>query len=291
MRNPSVAKVIDEHRDAGRFFRVNGIQAFTLDAGTGLPVVCLHGVPTSSFLFRKLVRDLKQRGLRAIAFDFPGLGLTDRPPNFDYSFRGLRDFAMQAVDALGLSQFHLVVHDIGGPIGFALAALMKPRILSITILNTWVDVERFKKPLPMRPFSVRIFGKMALAAVTYETWYLAFSTMGVSSTDRIPREEAYAYVDLLKREDNGRSFLEIMRHFDYSPSYRKLCMEAVENASYPVQAVWGANDPGLTLQRYGKEVKQIIGDANFFEVEAKHLLPEDQFTAIGDKVLAVSDFA
>ena len=101
-RNSSVSKIIQQHRDAGRFFHVNGMRAFTLDSGTGVPVVCLHGVPTSCFLFRKLVRVLQERGLRAIAFDFPGLGLTDRPPKFDYSFRGLRDFAMKAVDALGL---------------------------------------------------------------------------------------------------------------------------------------------------------------------------------------------
>ena len=60
-------------------------------------------------------------------------------------------------------KFHLVVHDIGGPIGFALAALVKWRILSVTILNTWLDVEQFEKPLPMRPFSLPILGEIELA--------------------------------------------------------------------------------------------------------------------------------
>ena len=64
---------------------------------------------------RKVLRELAARGLRAIAFDLPGLGLADRPAAFDYTWTGLGRFCAAAVDALGLGRFHLVVHDIGGP--------------------------------------------------------------------------------------------------------------------------------------------------------------------------------
>ena len=61
---------------------------------------------------------LADQGLRAVAFDFPGLGLADRPPDFDYSLvRASRAGSGEAIDALELDRCHLVVHDIGGPIG------------------------------------------------------------------------------------------------------------------------------------------------------------------------------
>ncbi len=52
---------------------VDGLKTFYLDAGIGPVVFCIHGVPTSSFLYRKVVQQLQLRGLRAIAIDLPGL--------------------------------------------------------------------------------------------------------------------------------------------------------------------------------------------------------------------------
>jgi pimeloyl-ACP methyl ester carboxylesterase len=105
----------------------------------GDPVVLLHGVPTSSYLWRRVLPVLARRGLRGVAFDLPGLGLADRPPDYDYSWTGLGRFAAAAVDELGLGPFHLVVHDIGGPVGFELLAAMPPgRVRSLTVLNTVV---------------------------------------------------------------------------------------------------------------------------------------------------------
>ena len=73
--------VAEQHRAAGRRFEAAGIGSFVREAGPpgGEPAVCLHGVPASSFLYRKVLRELAARGLRGIAFDLPGLGLADRP--------------------------------------------------------------------------------------------------------------------------------------------------------------------------------------------------------------------
>lgn len=57
------------------------------------------------------------------------------------------------MQALGLQRFHLVVHDIGGPVGFEMAAQVPERIASLTILNTLIEADKFKKPWSMRPFA------------------------------------------------------------------------------------------------------------------------------------------
>ena len=92
------------HRRAGRHFEAGGLTSFVREEGGGEPVLLVHGLPASSFLYRKMLPELASRGLRAVAFDLPGLGLADRPADFDYTFAGLGRFTVAAVDALGLDR-------------------------------------------------------------------------------------------------------------------------------------------------------------------------------------------
>jgi pimeloyl-ACP methyl ester carboxylesterase len=159
-------EVIARHRDAGRRFAAGGIESFVREQGDGEPVVCVHGVPASCFLYRKVIAELATRGLRGVAFDLPRLGLADRPVDFDDTWTGLGRFCVAAVDALGLERFHLVVHDIGGPVGFELAAAVPDRVVSLTVLNTLVEVDTFKRPWSMEPFARRGLGELYLRSLT-----------------------------------------------------------------------------------------------------------------------------
>ncbi|WP_224995992.1 alpha/beta fold hydrolase [Cesiribacter sp. SM1] len=288
MSSRSAEQVIEEHSASGKYVNVDGVKTFYLDRGQGEPVFCIHGVPTSSFLYRKVLKELEAKGLRGIAIDLPGLGLSDRPEDFDYSFPNFAHFCARAAEQLGLKRYHLVIHDIGGPIGFALAAQNREKILSLTILNTWIEVDKFQKPLPMRPFEKPVLGEAQLAATTHTTWQLLFKTMGVSNSDPIPTEEINAYVDLLKRDDGGKAFLKIMRNFDHSAAFRELCHKAVQDVPYPVQAVWGAEDPALDYERYGEEIKQVARLKEVHKLPAKHFLQEDQWKAIAANIAAIA---
>src|SRR5919198_5718792 len=190
-------EVIDRHRAAGRRFEAGGVSSFVREDGQGEPVVCVHGVPASSFLYRKVLRELAARGLRGVAFDLPGLGLADRPPEFDYSWTGLGRFCVAAVDALELARFHLVVHDIGGPVGFELAAAVPERVASLTVLNTLVAVDGFKRPWSMEPFARRGIGKLYLATLVKPAFRQLFYLQGLKDRQATPKEEIDAYVDLL----------------------------------------------------------------------------------------------
>lgn len=87
MSSIEVAQLLATHLGAGRRFTAAGISSFVLDDGPAdaAPVVCVHGVPASAFLYRKVLPALASRGLRGIAIDLPGLGLADRPADADYT--------------------------------------------------------------------------------------------------------------------------------------------------------------------------------------------------------------
>jgi pimeloyl-ACP methyl ester carboxylesterase len=235
---------------------VGGLTSFVREEGDGEPVVCLHGVPTSSFLYRKVLAELAARGLRGIAFDLPGLGLADRPVGFDYRWTGLARFCVAAVDALGLDRFHLVVHDIGGPIGFELAAGMPGRIRSLTILNTMIEVHRFRRPLVMEPFAHRGLGPLALRTLNKPAFRALMPLQAIGDMSAVRPEELDAYIDLVKRDDGGAAFLRIMRGFERTPAKRDLLRSAVREVPYPVQVVWGEGDPSLRVDVEGEDVRR-----------------------------------
>lgn len=279
-----VQEVIIQHEKSGRYFEVDGVKAFARDQGEGEVVLCIHGVPTSSFLYRKVIGTLASKGFRGVCIDLPGLGLSSRPENFEYSFPSFASFIAKATKVLEIEKFHLVVHDIGGPIGFYLAAQHPEKIRSITILNTWIDVENFEKPLVMRPFEKKVIGEAELKMITHTTWPVMFSKMGVVNSDTSSNEEIKAYVDLLKREDNGKAFLKIMRNFADSKEYKNTCLKAVQQVSYPVQAIWGDKDPALNYERYGKEVKELANLKEVHRLPSRHFLQEEVWLEIAEKI-------
>ncbi len=284
----SASTVIAQHRTAGREFTAAGLRSFVLDEGDGETVLCLHGVPASAFLYRKVVPELAARGLRGVAFDLPGLGLADRPVDFDYSWTGLGEFCAAAVDALELDRFHLVVHDIGGPVGFELIARMPERIRSLLILNTIVEVASFKRPWSMEPFAHRRIGELYLRGLTKPAFRVLMALQGIGDRSRVPSEEIDAYVELLKREDSGRAFLQIMRGFERTADKQRLYERVLAEASFPVRVLWGADDPALALATKGEQARRAAGVERVHTVPAKHFLQEDQPGAVAEHVAALA---
>ena len=282
------AAVVERHRAAGRDFEAAGVRSFVREAGDGEPVVCVHGVPASCFLYRKVLDELAARGLRGVAFDLPGLGLADRPETYDYTWTGLGRFALAAVDELGLGGFHLVVHDIGGPVGFELAAAAPDRVRSLTVLDTLVQVDVFRRPWSMAPFAIRGIGEAYLATMARPAFVQLFYLQGVLDRSAVPREEVGAHFDLLKRADGGRAFLRIMRGFELTAAKARLYRSALRDVPYPVQIVWGADDPALRLEVHGEQARRAAGLEEIHTVPAKHFLQEDQAPAIAERVAGLA---
>jgi haloalkane dehalogenase len=283
------AEVVEQHRAAGRSFEAGGVRSFVREAGQGEPVVCVHGVPVSCLVYSRVIRELAGRGLRGVTFDLPGLGLADRPPDFDYRWSGLGRFCVAAVDALGLDRFHLVVHDIGGPVGFELAAAMPDRIRSLTVLDTLIEVDTFKRPWSMEPFARRGVGEAALATLTKPGFTALVRLQGIKDRSAIPKEEIHAWLELLKREDGGRAFLRIMRGFERTREKRELYVRTLRELPCPKQVIWADSDPALTLEREGDAARRATGVDEIQVLSAKHFLQVDQAAAIADRIAALAD--
>jgi haloalkane dehalogenase len=98
-------------------------------------VLMLHGNPTWSFYYRNLIRALAPT-TRCIAPDHIGMGLSEKPPDYDYTLATRIADVAALVASLDLKRVHLVVHDWGGAIGFGFAARHPDLVGRVTILNT-----------------------------------------------------------------------------------------------------------------------------------------------------------
>ena len=283
--NAEVAQLIDIHSAAGRRFEAGGVRSFVREQGEGPNVVLLHGVPASSFLYRKVIPRLADQGLRAVALDFPGLGLADRPRGFDYSWSGLARWLGEAIDALELDRCHLVVHDIGGPIGCEWAVRNPERVLSLTALNTDISPVTFRRPWTMQPFAIRGVGELWLRATLGPVFTALFRLQGLADRSAMTAAEIHVYRDLILRLDRGRAFLEIMRGFELIEEKDRLLAEGLAERTYPARVIWGERDPVFGLDHM-ERVMRVLGVDDSVLLPAKHFLQEDQ---AGPLAYAIAD--
>ncbi|OBI92546.1 alpha/beta fold hydrolase [Mycobacterium asiaticum] len=276
MAAETTRRLLDQYRSSGRAFTADGISSFVLDEGPrDAPVVlCVHGVPASAYLYRKVIPALAAGGLRGVAVDLPGLGFTERPADGDYTWSGLGRWLLSATDALGLGRFHLLVHDIGGPVGFEVAAAAPERVLSMTLLNTIIEVDSFHRPWPMEPFAHRGIGEAWLASLRVPGAFSSIMRL-VGVSRKVPAAELACWPPLLFGDDGGRAFLQIMRGFELNAAKERLYLDVVGDRRYPVHVVWGARDTMLPWQRYGVQAQRAAGVTEPILLPAKHFLQED----------------
>ncbi len=109
--------------------RSKGLRLAHLDEGEGAPVVFIHGEPTWSFLWRKVIPPVRDAGFRCIAPDLAGFGRSDKPTDIDfYTYDRHVELAATLLEDLDLRGATIVVHDWGGPIGLRLAVEQRERI-------------------------------------------------------------------------------------------------------------------------------------------------------------------
>lgn len=282
----SANELIAAHRAAGRRFTADGIESYAWEEGSGPPVVLVHGIPSSAFVYRKMLAPLAEGGLRAVTFDFPGSGLAARPRDYDYSATGLVRFLDRALAALGIERCHLVLHDIGGPIGCEWAARHPDRVLSLTLSNTVLNMADHRDPLLVRLARPPFLGALYVAATPTRVYSLLFRRNAVLDQSAISDAEIEAHAKLLTWGDRGRAFRKVNRGWQV-PAKEAWLREELPRRPYPAQLVWGRNDPILT-ERYWKAAQEILGAGEPLLLPARHFLQEDRAPAFADAVVSLA---
>jgi pimeloyl-ACP methyl ester carboxylesterase len=123
---------------APRYLEWRGLRAHYLDEGKGeRTFLCLHGEPTWSYLYRRMIPPFLAAGARVVAPDFIGFGRSDKPEEQGfYTFDMHRAFLLDFIERLELTRLTLVVQDWGGLLGLTLPMEMPQRFERLLVMNT-----------------------------------------------------------------------------------------------------------------------------------------------------------
>ena len=114
----------------------NGLNHAVRDVGEGPAVVLLHGFPDTSSMWEPQIELLSQAGWRAIAPDLRGRGQTEMPAQLaDYTIPNIVGDVTAIMDELGVERAHVVGHDWGAVIAWALAAYDPQRVEKLVVLS------------------------------------------------------------------------------------------------------------------------------------------------------------
>ena len=142
---------------APNYVDVDGLRMHYVDEGEGSPVVCFHGEPSWSYLYRHMLPPLVGAGHRVVCPDLAGFGRSDKPTDFGwYSYDRHCEQVAGVLDALDLGGVTVVVQDWGGPIGLRWAVEHADRVDRLVILNTGLFTGRVSRGfLQWRAFAER----------------------------------------------------------------------------------------------------------------------------------------
>ena len=278
----TIEQIVSDWEARGEVLSVPGLSSRIWREGNGEVVVCLHGVPASGFLYRKVLPALAEQGLQGVTFDLPGMGFAERVEDFDYSWTGLSEWVVKALDAAGIEDFHLVVHDIGGPVGFDVIRRIPQRIQSLTVLNTLVYAASFHRPWVMEPFGYKGLGELWIWGLFTPMIIPLMRLVGVHNGPS--NAEIRAYGALLARQDRGRAFLKVMRSFERTEEFEARIIAALKARSFPAQIIWGAQDPALKMEKFVPDLCEVLGLDDWHQLHGKHFLQEDSPEALAELI-------
>ena len=238
-------------------------------------VLCVHGNPTWSFLFRRVIAGLSPSH-RVVAIDHLGCGLSDKPRGGRYTLAGHAENLERLALALGLERVTLLVHDWGGPIGLGFARRRPELVGRLAITNTAAFPARV--PLRIRACRAPIVGELLVRGAN--AFALAATRMALSDPARLSsaaREGLLAPYDSWANRIAIARFVEDIPVSERDPSWGELA--EIERflprlAALPACVVWGVRDWCFTPAMLA-EWRRRLPRAEVHELDVGHWLYEE----------------
>jgi acyl-CoA synthetase (AMP-forming)/AMP-acid ligase II/pimeloyl-ACP methyl ester carboxylesterase len=258
-----------------RFVSVGGYRMHYIDEGTGPVVLLLHGNPTWSFLYRNVIRELRD-SFRLIAPDFLGCGLSDRTPGVRFKALDRINQLEEFVTALGLKKFSMVMHDWGGPLGTGFMLKRLESIERIVYLNTTLTETESLPPI-IKLAAMPVIGK----ALTRHTATFVRLTTSMGAYTRLTPDVKDGYMapyTTRQQRDAIWDFVDDIPFDASHPTYSQMVEIAAglpKVAQKPVKIIWGLRDPCFHREMLSK-VAAHFPNAEILEIgDASHLVLDD----------------
>lgn len=245
----------------------------------------LHGNPTWSFVYRKLITHLlssENARIRCIALDYPGFGLSTAPADDDYLPATHAQVVQELVEYLDLKDYILVAQDWGGPIGLWVAQQDPSRVKGLVLGNTWAwplkGIRRFEV------FSWLMGGPIGrLAAFTFNGVWLYFIKAGFVYAPS-EREMNMYRAPFQRRSDRRPTWIfprQLVKSYDFEAQVQA---DMNSLADKLVLLLWGTKD--FAFQEAARDRFMAVFPRHVYHpLEASHFWQDDQGTLAAQYIL------
>jgi haloalkane dehalogenase len=264
------------------YTELDGLRLHYVDEGEGEPVVCFHGEPTWSYLYRKMLPPLVASGRRVICPDYAGFGRSDKPTDQDwYTYDRHVDLVTRLLAELDVQGVTAVVQDWGGPIGLRWAVENPERVARLVILNTGLFTGRVSKGfMAWRDFAER-----------NPDLPVGMVVGGATATD-VPEDVVAAYEAPFPTPESkagAAQFPLIVPTSDEMAGATEMraVSDALSRWDKPALVAFSDSDPVFPFPRSGEAFAELIPTAGEqVRIEgAAHFLQEDRGRQIADEMI------
>lgn len=269
------------------YISVNGGQLHYVDEGEGSVILMVHGNPTWSFYFRKLISVLSAH-YRVVAIDHMGCGLSDKPQNYPYTLSQHIENLDTLLNFLRIDRFSLIVHDWGGPIGIGCGIRHLDALEKIVVMNS----AAFRSSnIPFRISLCRIpwLGEVIVRMFNGFAWPARF--MAVKK--KLEKSVSSAYISPYDNWENRVAIYNFVKDIPMRqghPSYGPLVeieqkLDQIKQLNIPFLLLWGGKDFCFNDSFYREWGRRFPGAEKHYFADGGHYVLEDKFSEIGPIIL------
>ncbi|CAL2102869.1 Alpha/beta fold hydrolase [Tenacibaculum sp. 190130A14a] len=276
-----------DFRNSQNFFNTPEGKIAYIDIGNkdDKVILLLHGIPTSGWLYRKMIAILSAKDYRIIAPDMLGFGNSDSPEGYHvYEEPKQAQRLLDLMDHLEINSWSHVFHDVGGLWTWELLKLAPHRVQHLIILNTIIYEEGFVPPMR---FGKNLFTKLVMALYAFKfTNKLLIKNlfkMGLLHNN-LSQNDLEGYQKPLLEGKNKAMYYFFSRTCHNLPSYKKL----LPTLNIPTLVLWGNQDDFLKWKPQEHLVSKDLNIApeNIHILNAKHFVQEEKSKEICNFILA-----
>lgn len=245
-------------------------------------ILLVHGVPTSSWLYRKMIPLLVDNGYRVIAPDMLGYGQSDKPKGYDlYKPENMGSYLLELMKHLEIKEWTHVCHDAGGLWSWEMMKKDKSGVRNLVILNTILFKEGFNPPMQMkRNIFSKLYVRTYTADLSRKGMMKATLNNGLANNKVCVPDMIYGYSAPTQGHLNRALYT----------FFSNTCIKELPDYSglfkawdVPKKVIWGAQDEILNWSKQKEKAIKILNleekDVLILE-DAKHFIQEEKPQAI-----------
>jgi pimeloyl-ACP methyl ester carboxylesterase len=270
--------VLEQWKKQGHFFDFNGQQIFYRDEGKGVPLICIHGFPTSSWDWRYIIPEI-QKIHRVITLDMLGFGFSDKPQKHQYSIIEQADIHEALLSILGVYEYHILAHDFGTIVAQELLSRVthsipiRPKPLSLFAMSGSIFPE-LSKPRLIQKLLISQAGLLITKLFNEKKFSQSLSR--VFSEQKKPNTSTLnTYWQLLSTHQGNKILHKLNFFLKDRKTHGEKWSEAWQTSSLPVCYLSGDEDPmygkntliRLTEISHKKEITSLAGVGHFPHIE------------------------